>query len=136
LSLPPLPWSPPLLLPGLCPHFAIAITATATKVTAVVVVVIAAVAIVPHLQHVVHAKPPNGQTLSSVAPKGKSTNGILINSVSNFSPFSIAHPYHTNLLPISTIANAIAIATLSWMNSILRSSPCHRKASAGGGMRG
>ena len=27
------------------------------------------------------------QTRSSVAPKGKSTIGILINSVSNFSPF-------------------------------------------------
>jgi hypothetical protein len=40
--------------------------------------------------------------------RGKSTIGSLINSVSNFSPVWIAHAYHPNLLPISTIAAAIA----------------------------
>jgi hypothetical protein len=66
--------------------FAITITAATAKVTAFVVVT-AATAIVAHVQHVVHAKPPNRQTQFSVAPKGKSTIGISMNSVSNFSPF-------------------------------------------------
>jgi hypothetical protein len=66
--------------------FAVTITAAATKVTAVIVIV-AAAAVVAQAQHVVHVKPPNGQTQSSVAPKGKSTIGILIYSVSIFLPF-------------------------------------------------
>jgi hypothetical protein len=109
--------------------FAVTITAAAAEVTAIivevtaVVVVIAATAVVAHMQHIVCAKPPNGQTQFSVAPKGKSTIGIIMHSVSNFSLFWIAHLYHPNLLPISTIAAAIAIAAQSWRNSVLRSLP-------------
>jgi hypothetical protein len=66
--------------------FAITITAAAGKVTAVVVV-IASTAIVAHVQHVVRAKPSNRQTQSSIAPKGKSPIGIIMNSVSNYSSF-------------------------------------------------
>jgi hypothetical protein len=85
----------------------------------VFVVIIAATAVVAHAQHIVHAKPPNEQTQFSAAPQGKSTIGISMNSVSNFSPFWIAHPYDPDLLPISTIAAAIAILpkagrTLPW----------------------
>ncbi len=65
--------------------FAITITAATAKVTAFVVVITTAV--VAHVQHVVRAKPPNGQTQFSVAPNGKCTIGILMNSVPNFSPF-------------------------------------------------
>ena len=42
-----------------------------------------------------------------------------MNSVSNFSPFWIAHPYDPDLLPISTIPAAIAIAAQSLKNSAL-----------------
>ncbi len=66
--------------------FAITITAATAKVAAVVVVIVTT-AVVAHMQHVVRAKPPNGQTQSSIAPRGKSTIGIIMNSVSNFSPF-------------------------------------------------
>jgi hypothetical protein len=65
--------------------FAITITAATAKVTPVVIA--AATAIVARTQHLVHVKPPNGQTRSSIAPKGTSTNAILINPVSNFTPF-------------------------------------------------
>jgi hypothetical protein len=66
--------------------FAITIAAATAKVTAFVVIN-ATTAIVAHAQHVVRAKPPNKQTQFSTAPKGKSTIGILMKSVSNFSPF-------------------------------------------------
>jgi hypothetical protein len=39
------------------------------------------------MQHLVCAKPPNGQTQFSIALKGKSTIQIIMHSVSNFSPF-------------------------------------------------
>jgi hypothetical protein len=39
------------------------------------------------MQHLVCAKPPNGQTRFSVALKGKCTIRIIMHSVSNFSPF-------------------------------------------------
>jgi hypothetical protein len=42
------------------PTFAITITAATVKVTAFVVI-ISVTAVVAHAQHIVHAKPPNGQ---------------------------------------------------------------------------
>ena len=42
-----------------------------------------------------------------------------MNSVSNFSPFWIAHLYDPDLLPISTIAAAITITAQSWRSSVL-----------------
>jgi hypothetical protein len=56
--------------------FAITITAATAEVTAVVVevtaviIIIVATAVVAHVQHIVCAKPQNGQTQFSVAPKG------------------------------------------------------------------
>jgi hypothetical protein len=71
---------------AIVPNFAITITAATAEVTAFVIL-IAATAVVAHTQHVVCAKPPNGQTQFCVAPKGKCTIGFSMSSVSNFSPF-------------------------------------------------
>jgi hypothetical protein len=49
------------------PTFAITITAATVEVTAFVVI-IATTAVVAHVQHIVHAKPPNEQTKFSAAP--------------------------------------------------------------------
>jgi hypothetical protein len=68
------------------PTFAITITAATAKVTAFIIL-IAATAIVTHTQHIVHANPPIKQTQFSAAPLGKSTIGISMKSVTNFSPF-------------------------------------------------
>jgi hypothetical protein len=67
-------------------NFTITITAATAKV-AVFIIIIAATAIVAHMQHIVHAKPPNRQTQFLIAPKGKCTIGFLMSSASNFSPF-------------------------------------------------
>jgi hypothetical protein len=49
------------------PTFSITITAATVEVTAFVII-IAATAVVAHVQHIVHAKPPNEQTRFSAAP--------------------------------------------------------------------